>query len=140
VSGSNAICPGDAHTQHLAAILETLPDAALLPVGWIRKYVACGEQVTTIDRPDLNVNAFAKFIGRSPATVRAWCSANFVPGAYKLPGNGRRAAWRIPAESVLAFRERLKRPSEPVVSTTLDQTGRVGIRAWRHARVLTRAA
>src|SRR6266487_522323 len=123
--------------QSLANILAALPDAALLPVGWIRKQLV-SSAIVQMEMHELTVSAFGEFIRRSPATVRAWCAAGIIPGAYKLPGDRRRAAWRIPATSVVTFRDGLKGPSAP--ATDGETPDRHDIRVWRRTREHSKAA
>ncbi len=110
--------------------LAPLPDTALVPVSWVRAQLDA-EPVVAADAPELAVAAFARLVGRSAATVRSWCERGLVPGAYKLPGDHRRAAWRIPAASVQAFRQRSAAPELVVV-----KAGESGpdLGAWRQVR------
>lgn len=106
-------------------LLAELPGEALVPVGWIRAHVDSNKPESR--SPELSVKTFAELVGRSAAQVRSWCALGHVPGAYRLPGAKRRAAWRIPAASVEAFRERLA----PVVRPEL-QVADLG--EWRRIR------
>ncbi len=129
--------------SRLADILLRLPPNALVPAGWVLEHLAAkAEPPVPADAPDLSVVAFARLIGRSEATVRAWCGRSAIPGAYKLPGDRRRAAWRIPAASVVAFRERLKAPPLSAVAAATDPEPRGGadITAWRTLRPRSRRA
>ena len=107
--------------------LAPFPDTALVPVSWVRAQLDA-EPVVAVDAPELTVAAFARLVSRSPATVRSWCERGLVPGAYKLPGDRRRAAWRIPAASVVAFRQRSSAHELKVM--TAGEAGR-DITAWR---------
>jgi len=91
--------------SHLVEALASLPDTALVPVGWVRALLDTPAPVP-VDTPELSVSAFGRLVSRSGATVRSWCERGLIPGAYKLPGDRRRAAWRIPSASVAAFRQR----------------------------------
>jgi hypothetical protein len=93
-----------ADAARFRALLNELPDTALLPVSWIR------EQLETTDEPeaeatglvaDLDVPAFAKLAKRTEPTVRGWLRAGRVPGAYKLNN----VDWRIPPAAARAFFE-----------------------------------
>lgn len=112
--------------SRLLAALAGLPDASLIPVGWVRSLVDT-EPPVPVDAPELAVAAFARLVGRSAATVRSWCERGLVPGAYKLPGDRRRAAWRIPAASVVAFRQRNSSPELVVTAGAAAPD----ITAWR---------
>lgn len=126
----------------LATMLAKLPDAALVPVGWIRKQLIDTRLAVPADTPDLTVAGFARLVGRSKATVRMWCARGVIHGAYKLPGDRRRGAWRIPAASVVAFRERLALPRACSVAIAADPepTGDTDITAWRTVRARSRRA
>ena len=88
-------------------ILAALPDDALVPVSWVRSQVRTHPDSEDRERHrDLSAREFAELVNRSAAQVRAWCAAGSVPGAYRLPGEKRHGAWRIPHESVDAFRQR----------------------------------
>lgn len=89
----------------LVEVLVGLPDTVIVTVGWIRAMVDAVPPVPT-DAPDLDVAAFARLVGRSPAQVRQWCAAGELVGAYHLPGRKRAGAWRIPPAAVEAFRAR----------------------------------
>lgn len=91
----------------LRTLLDSLPDTALVPVGWLRSQLDGEPASATTSEPDMDVATFAKLVRRSTATVRTWCERGVVPGAYQLPGVKRRGAWRIPAASVAAFRAQL---------------------------------
>ncbi len=47
-------------------------------------------------------------LGRSVSTIRGWAEADRFPGAYKLPGDPKHAAWRIPESAVMGFTEQLR--------------------------------
>jgi hypothetical protein len=126
----------------LADVLAALPDSALLPVGWVRAQLLDSAPLP-VDTPELAVAAFARLMGRSAATVRSWCERGLIPGAYKLPGDRRHAAWRIPAAAVVAFRAAHAAqpdhgsgpapPAEPQTGAALT------IRDWRAVRRPRRA-
>lgn len=120
---------GEARVTTLRDALSPLPDTALVPVSWVRSLLDA-EPAVPVDTPDLTVAAFARLMGRSPATVRGWCERGVIVGAFKLPGARRRAAWRIPAASVQAFRLRGNTPG--LVVSTEAPAG--DITAWRHVR------
>jgi hypothetical protein len=118
-------------TSHLTLreVLATLPASALLPASWVLAQLDAQSSVrTAVDAPDLDVTAFGRLLGRSPATVRAWCERGLVPGAFRLPGDRRPGAWRIPAASLIAFREQQtpRRPAPPTRGADLG--------AWRRLR------
>lgn len=120
--------------SRLVQALAALPDAVLVPVGWVRAALADTAPPLPAEAPDLDVAAFARLVGRSPATVRAWCERGLVPGAYHLPASGKVSAksgrpkvgaWRVPLAAVAAFRARgaeLSRQDAPqaTISTPAD--------------------
>ena len=90
----------------LAALLEELPDGAMLPASWIRERLAEEPREAGASGPgdtlpcDLTVKQLGAAFGKSASTARLWCERGQVPGAWKL--NGRE--WRIPAASVELYR------------------------------------
>jgi len=62
-----------------------------------------GEPVTK--RSDFSVAEVGEQLGRSCSTVRAWLEKDDLHG-YKLPGDAKRAAWRVTAEALESFRNR----------------------------------
>ena len=116
--------------SRLVEVLAALPDTALVPVGWVRAQLDAPPSVP-VDAPDLNIAGFARLMGRSPATVRSWCERGLIVGAYKLPGDRRRAAWRIPAISVSAFRQRNDASNPAPEALATAPTPVPDISAWR---------
>lgn len=55
---------------------------------------------------DLSVAELGQRLNRTSSTVRGWIENGEFPGAYKLPGDPKRAAWRVPLSAVEAFRNR----------------------------------
>ena len=47
----------------------------------------------------------AERLSRRPWTVRDWCNKGQVPGAYRVPGKGRRGEWRIPHDALIRVRD-----------------------------------
>ena len=87
----------------MVKILEGMPDGAAvtLPVQWLRaQLVDDGKDAAAEDSiADLSVSEVAAELGRSPATIRSWCSAGEIPGAYKLKNR----EWRIPRPGYRKF-------------------------------------
>ncbi len=113
--------------------------AELLPVAGLGPAVA----------RDLSVVQLAEQLGRSPSAVRDWIAAGLFPGAYRLPGEKRAGAWRVPVSAVEAFteRQRAKMPRQDAPSATLSpgpnprprsprapQAARADLSAWRRVR------
>ena len=87
--------------RRLLELLEPLPDDAQVCVRWIRDQL---ERVPSLDDgaiADLTAAEAGHVIGRKASTLRNWCAAGDLPGAYKLNGK----EWRIPSEAVRAFGE-----------------------------------
>jgi hypothetical protein len=89
--------------HQLATVIEGMPDggAVTLPVNWLRQVL---ETDAESDLPvnsvaDMSVIEVAEALNRSPATIRGWCSAGEVPGAYKLKGR----EWRVPLWGLREF-------------------------------------
>jgi hypothetical protein len=56
-----------------------------------------------VEQTTHTVATLALQLHRSASTVRGWLEAGRFPGAYKLPGDRRHAAWRIPQAALDAF-------------------------------------
>ena len=78
-------------------VLAELPDDALVPVGWLRD--ATRQEKGAGSEALLPVAEVARRCGRAESTVRAWCAAGELPGAFKLQG----VAWRVPESSLKKF-------------------------------------
>ena len=78
---------------------------------------------------DLTVAQVAARYGRAPSTVRGWCEANRLPGAYRL--NGRE--WRISASALKHFEATQQRVHSrvPHPGTTARGKRRLTLGAWR---------
>ncbi len=64
---------------------------------------AGGEARTGEDAPDLTVAEVCVHLRRSASTIRGWLEAGTLHG-YKLPGDAKHAAWRIPPAALAAFK------------------------------------
>jgi len=89
----------------LRELLAGLPPGAMVPAGWVLEHLPAEPQGTSVPPGDLSVADVGRQLGRSTSTVRAWVEAGRFPGAYKLPGDPKHAAWRIPAGALEAFRQ-----------------------------------
>jgi hypothetical protein len=86
--------------EQIRAMVATMPpgSAISLPVDWLRQQLETAEVVhggTPGGAPaldDLTVESAGKQLGRSASTLRTWCGAGLIPGAYRLRGR----EWRIP--------------------------------------------
>ncbi len=100
----------------LRRLAEQLPEGAALtlPKAVLLELLPVMETPAPCPAPDTyTVATLAALLHRSPSTVRAWVEAGLFPGAYKLPGDPRRAAWRVPASAVEAFAARGRAASSP---------------------------
>lgn len=85
--------------------LERLPAAAMVPVGWILErlhLLTKPERQSATMEIDLTVEEVAALLHKKPPTVRAYCGARLLPGAYRLNGK----QWRIPRTAIEAFQHR----------------------------------
>lgn len=96
----------------LLDLLESLPDGALLPVGWVRQQLQAEADDEAEDiggGPELlRVPALADRFDRAESTIRAWCRDGDLEGAYRL--NGRE--WHVPVEAVERFEEEQREADE----------------------------
>lgn len=113
-------------TPSLADAIRALPDAALVPVGWVRERLqeapAPAQEAMEVD---LTVGEASSLFGRSASTVRAWCQSGDLPGAYLLRGK----QWRIPRESLKRFQERQREAAGPQKRAAAGGAG--DLSAWR---------
>lgn len=105
----------------LLRALSALPAGAqlTLSVGELRE--ALGDETGPAD---LDVAAVAKRFGRSASTVRSWCEAGLLPGAYRLGGK----AWRVPPAALEVFRN--AQPTTPGLRPPRRQKA-ANLAAWR---------
>lgn len=96
----------------LAALVRAYPDGASVPVpkSWLQELLsgelASGTPVkdrSTDIEVDLDCARVAALLSRSASTVRNWCAAGVIPGAYRLRG-GRE--WRVPRSALITFQHR----------------------------------
>ena len=88
--------------RRLLELLELLPDDAQVSVRWIREQLARVPGVDEGGMAGLAAAEAGRVVGRKASTIRNWCAAGELPGAYKLNGK----EWRIPSEAVRAFAAR----------------------------------
>ena len=83
-------------------MVDAMPDGAAvtLPVSWLREQMK-QERSDGADIGDLTCEQAAEPLGRSPSTVREWCRAGEIHGAYRLRGR----EWRIPRSGLREFLE-----------------------------------
>jgi excisionase family DNA binding protein len=114
-------------SSQLADAIRDLPDAALVPVGWVREHLqeapAPAQEAVEVD---LDLRAASALYGRSVSTLRSWCQEGRLPGAYRLRGR----EWRIPRESLARFQEAQRRTASPE-NRKPSPRGDGDLSAWR---------
>lgn len=116
----------DALRAALEPVLAGLPDeaAVTLPVGWLRSKLD-GEGGTADAAVDMTVAQVGEALDRSPSTIRGWCAAGRIPGAFKL----NRREWRVPRASLRRF---LDAEAQKASSEHDESTGEaVDLGRWR---------
>lgn len=110
-------------------LLDGLPDAALVPVGWLREQLRAEPAADSADAQsgDLTVQAVAQDLGRAASTIRYWCRAGLLEGAYRLRGR----EWRIPPAALQRF---LNGQAVRSKDAPTDTAAAVRIDGWRQAR------
>jgi len=84
----------------LRRLAEQLPTGAALTLD---RATLLEVTVGVVEQTTYTVATLAAQLHRSASTVRGWLEAGRFPGAYKLPGDRRHAAWRIPQAALDAF-------------------------------------
>jgi hypothetical protein len=102
----------------LRAIVDPLPAGAAvtLPADILRTWL--DEEASGPDAVDLTAVDVGALLRRAPSTIRTWCAAGRLPGAYRCRGR----EWRIPRAALRA----LRRDRELV-----DPEAPVDLGAWR---------
>jgi hypothetical protein len=90
----------------LLRLAQALPDGTAVPVprAWLLEILEGTEAPGATSAPlgmDLTPEEAGAALHRSPVTIRAYCNAGLVPGAYRLRGR----QWRIPRAALEAFQE-----------------------------------
>jgi excisionase family DNA binding protein len=87
--------------DRIRRLAELIPPGAEL-VLTAESLRALADAAVTASPPaprDLTLSEAGAQVGRAVSTVREWCAAGQIPGAYKLRGR----EWRIPPEGLRAF-------------------------------------
>lgn len=94
--------------ETLAALVSAYPDGASVPVPkcWLQELLS-GTPTTDPAPPDVEIDLdcgkVAALLGRSAGTIRSWCAAGVIPGAYRLRGC---REWRVPRTALRTFQQR----------------------------------
>jgi hypothetical protein len=88
----------------LLRLAQALPDGTAVPVprAWLLELLEGTEAPSAGAVPvdvDLTPEEAGAAFQRSPVTIRAYCNAGLIPGAYRL----RERQWRIPRAALAAF-------------------------------------
>ena len=119
--------------KRLEAIVTNMPQgsAVTLPVDWLRQLLDA-EGMSDVDdgspgRP-LQLREVAERYGRSPSTIRAWCAAGKLPGAFKMNGFD----WWIPRSALRKFEadQQRDRKQEPALGRAREPD----LSSWRKIR------
>ena len=101
----------------LRALLEALPpegqltlsrDSLLQLTDCSGGPVAESAPAGRLPEADLTPEEFGAVLHRSPVTVRSYCNAGLLPGAYRLRGR----QWRIPRAALEEFQESERKAHE----------------------------
>jgi excisionase family DNA binding protein len=111
------------------AVLDALPDDAMVPVRWVRQLVDGLERTGGDDGLGLTVADVAERTGRAVSTCRTWCADGRLPGARRLRGR----EWRVPAAALRALLEDGDAPGSEVGGVERLEVPRGGLAAWREA-------
>ena len=114
-------------TDYIRRIVAEMPDEAAVtfPVVWLRQQLEV-EGPDGVEIDDLTCERAAEALDRSASTVRDWCRAGNILGAYRLKGR----EWRIPKS---ALREFLDSQEHPPPKTTRPHA-EADLSAWRRKR------
>lgn len=114
--------------ERLRSLVATMPPGSLIPVDWLR------EQLEAADAPkpaghaldDLTVQQAGAQLGRSPSTIRTWCAAGLIPGAYRLRGR----EWRIARAALRAMLDK-EGEKKPDIAPGTKKRGKARLGDWR---------
>ena len=113
--------------SRLEKVVDGMPagSAVTLPVEWLRCLLKLEEQ-SSVEIDDLTCEQAARILGRSPSTVREWCRAGEIRGAYRLKGR----EWRLPRSGLREFLDGQgnRRPQ------TVHRRREADLGAWRGER------
>jgi excisionase family DNA binding protein len=84
----------------IRALVQAAPPDGTVTVAWLAELLEHEAATSEAREDDLTVEDVAAAFGRAVSTVRSWCQAGRIPGAYRLRGR----EWRIPPAGLDAFR------------------------------------
>lgn len=87
----------------IRALIQGLDGAAVVTVrvDWLRDMLdrQMGKTPESDVEVDLRAPEVGKILNRDASTVRLWCRAGLLPGAYRLLGR----EWRVPRSAIAKF-------------------------------------
>ncbi len=116
--------------ERLARVARLLPpgSAVLLPVESLLEEEE--HDNGSEDRlADLTVSEVAEKLGRRPSTVRGWCAAGKIEGAYKFRGK----EWRMPGTGLREFLSHQANGLRPA-GPPLNRNRSADLGSWRRLR------
>ena len=111
--------------DELLAAIGSLPDAATVPVGFIRTFLDPAHAPDDVLQ-DLTLGRAGELLERSVSTVRTWCQLGKLRGAYRLEGR----EWRIPRASIRDFLA-AQRNGASTMHTNVPSRATVDLGAWK---------
>jgi excisionase family DNA binding protein len=110
----------------LEQLVASHAPGSLLPRDWLLEQLRTVSSTDAGDElADLSVEDAGRVLGRSDSTVREYCRANLLPGAYRQRGR----EWRIPRAAVRAFQRAEAQPKRTPRRTATGDV--VDLGAWR---------
>jgi excisionase family DNA binding protein len=114
----------------LERICAGMPEEAAvsLPVVWLRARLQ--EEAREGGGPDrlLTLEEVAEVVGRAVSTVRSWCNARRIEGAFRLNGRD----WRVPESALKKYLEGQARDGVTVEAVGPGASADLG--SWRKMR------
>ena len=116
--------------EQIRAMVASMPpgSAISLPVDWLRDQLKAADapEPAGVTLDDLTVEDAGKQLGRSASTIRTWCGAGLIPGAYRLRGR----EWRIPPTALRAMLDR-EGEAKPDITPGRPRRGKAQLTDWR---------
>lgn len=108
----------------LERLVAASPPGSLLPRDWFLEQLRELGPTETETLSDLSVVGAGQVLARSPSTIREYCRAGLLPGAYRQRGR----EWRIPRAAIRSFQ---RAESEPLSKCRPVRAEDVDLGAWR---------